>query len=122
MAALDRRQRLFERKSRRRAQQSVAHHIKTLARIALGLPLGHVRRKDRRGVINGRVDSAVMGVRMTSEMRQQCVLAIFAGSIVILHEVGSAFPGPLGLMVFCPACNPGCWRRVSSGEAKGGAL
>src|SRR5215468_11433347 len=122
MAALDRRQRLFERKSRRRAQQSVAHHIKTLARIALGLPLGHIRRKDRRGMINGRVDSAVMGVWMTSEMRQQRVLAIFAGTIVILHEIGSAFLGPLRMMLFCPACNPRRWRRESRAEVKGGAL
>ena len=86
IAALDGRHRLFEREGGRRAEQTVADDVEARARVALGLPLGHVRRQDRRGVIDWRIDGAVLRLRMTPEMGEERILAIFSAAVAALHK------------------------------------
>ena len=91
VAALDLREQFFERKGRRRAGQAVAHDAELSFRVGPVLPLGDVLREDRRGVIDGRVDRAVLRLGIASEMRQQRVRAIVARPVVVSH-VASILP------------------------------
>ncbi len=86
IAAFDRRHRFFEGKGRRRAEQAVADHVEPLAGRALGLPLGHVGRQDRRSVVDGRVDRTMMRLGMAPEMGQQGVLAVVPRPVVVFHK------------------------------------
>src|SRR6516165_177815 len=92
MAAFKRRQCLFERESGWRAEQPVAHHIEARLWVAFPLPFGHVRGKNRRGVINWWVDGAMLPLRMAPEMGEERVLAIMPRPTVALHKVHSAVP------------------------------
>ena len=85
IAALDLRQQLFERKGAGGAVQPVTHAGER-RRGALGLPLGHVLREDRRGVIDRRIDRAEIGLRVAADMGQQRVLAVVARPIVVFHR------------------------------------
>ena len=84
IAAFDPRQERFEREGSRRAVQPIAHPGKGWGG-ALGFPLGHVFREDRRGVIDWRVDDAVIGLGVAPDMGEQRILAIIARPIVVFH-------------------------------------
>src|SRR5260370_28677319 len=71
------------------------------------LPLGHVPREDRRGVIDGRVDRAVLRLRVAPEMGQQRVLAIIARPVVIFHVSSTFSPTATG-----PPLRPYCSRAA----------
>src|SRR5262249_5057167 len=49
-------------------------------------PFSHIRRQDRRGVVDGRVDGAVMRLRMTPDMCEKRILAVFLGPTLVLHK------------------------------------
>src|SRR5271166_989703 len=90
MAAFDRRQCLFERESGRRAEQTVTHHVEPRLRVALGFPFGHIRRQDRRSVIDWRVDGTVLAFGVAPEMSQERILAVIPWRAITLHKVHSA--------------------------------
>ena len=112
VAALDLGQQFLEREGRRRARKAVAHDPKMRARVRPVFPLGDVFREDRRGVVDGRVDRAVLRLGIAPEMRQQRVLAVGARPVVVFH-VGSNF------LLFRPALwQPGhrAYRGASAGS------
>src|SRR5580692_2827454 len=86
MTALDGGHRLLQREGRRRAQQSVADDVEALAGLAVGFPLRHIRRQDRRGVIDWWIDGAVLCLRMTPEMGDERILAIFSAAVGTFHK------------------------------------
>src|SRR6201993_4052580 len=86
MTALDGGHRLLQREGRRRAQQSVADDVEALAGLAVGFPLRHIRRQDRRGVIDWWIDGAVLCLRMTPEMGEERILAIFSAAAAAFHK------------------------------------
>ena len=93
VAALNFSQQLFEREGGRRAVQAVADDAKRRRR-ALRLPLRHVLREDRRGVVDRRVDDAEIGLGIAADMGEQRVLAIVARPVVVFHsQVLGAFCG-----------------------------
>src|SRR5262249_21184288 len=90
ITTFNRRQSLLERKSGGRAEQTVAHYIEARLRVALLFPLGHVRRQNRRSVVDWGIDGAILYFRMTPEMGQERVLAVIPWPTITLHRVHSA--------------------------------
>src|SRR5438477_1644182 len=86
IAALDGGHRLFQREGGRGAQQPVADDIEARARVSFGFPLRHIRQQDRRGVINRWIDGAVLCPRMTPEMGEERILAIFSAAVDAFHK------------------------------------
>src|SRR5437763_1663990 len=86
IAALDACHRLFQRKGGRGTHYPVADNGEARARVSFGFPFRHIRRQDRRGVINRWIDGAVLCLRMTPEMGDERILAIFSAAVGAFHK------------------------------------